>query len=623
MHLTWPTSIFLKCFKMTESNSKVKISEALGVLSKRDKRKLLLVSLIQTMLATLDLIGVFAIGLLGALSISGIQSKQPNQQILNALTFLRIENWTFEQQTFLLAVSSIVLLVGRTILSIIFTRRILRFMSRRGALLSSHLVSKFLSQPLLIVQKWSTQQALFAVTRGVEILTLEVLALAVVMIADIALLIILALGLLVVDPVTFLGVVVIFGVISLALHKLLNERAGKIGARSAELSIKSNEKIIEIFSSYRESIVRNRREYYAKEIAKTRFEFADTRAEIGFMPYISKYVIETSVLVGGVLLAAVQFILNDVTQAVTTMAVFAAAGSRIAPAVLRIQQGSIMMKSSLGMAKPTIDLINFLDASPTSDAQIIDLEMNSIEFVPSASTSNLVFNYPGQENLTLDGISFDISEGMFVGIVGPSGAGKTTLVDILLGIIEPTQGEVRIAGLPPAEAIKKWPGAIAYVPQDVFIINGTVRENVALGYPLEKETEKQVIEAIAMASLSDLVKNLPSGLDTGLGERGSSLSGGERQRLGIARALFTNPRFLVLDEATSALDGKTEDDISKTIVGLRGQCTVVVIAHRLSTIRSADLVLYIDNGKLIANGTFEEVRKQIPSFDLEVNKMRP
>jgi ABC-type multidrug transport system fused ATPase/permease subunit len=621
MHQAWQTSIFLKSFKMTESNSKVKISEALGVLSKSDKRKLVLVSFIQTMLATLDLIGVFAIGLLGALSISGIQSKQPNQQVLNALTFLQIESWTFEQQAFLLAICSVVLLVGRTILSIVFTRRILRFMSHRGAVISSRLVSQFLSQPLLIVQKWSTQQALFAVTRGVEILTLEVLALAVVMIADIALLIILALGLLLVDPVTFLGVVVIFGVISLALHKLMNERAGKIGTRSAELSIKSNEKITEIFSSYRESIVRNRREFYAQEIAKTRFEFADTRAEIGFMPYISKYVIETSVLVGAVLLAAVQFILNDVTQAVTTMAVFAAAGSRIAPAVLRIQQGSIMMKSSLGMAKPTVELINFLGISPVGEALASHSEINSKGFVPSASISNLVFSYPGKEKKAIDGISFEINEGIFVGIVGPSGAGKTTLVDIMLGIIEPTQGVVSIAGLTPSEAIKKWPGSIAYVPQDVFIVNGSIRENVALGYPTEMATEDLVNQSIAKASLSNLVKNLPAGLDTTLGERGSSLSGGERQRLGIARALFTNPKFLILDEATSALDGKTEEDISKTIVGLRGQCTVVVIAHRLSTVRTADLILYIDNGKLIAHGTFEEVRQQIPSFDLEVKKM--
>jgi ABC-type multidrug transport system fused ATPase/permease subunit len=606
---------------MTEFDSKATLKEAIGVLAIGDKRKLIIISCIQTFMAILDLFGVLAIGLLGALSVAGIQTKEPSQQVMEALALLQIENLTFERQAFVLAIGSMILLVGRTVLSILFTRKILRFMSYRGATISSNLVSKFLSQPLLFVQKWTTQQVLFAVTRGVEILTLEVLALGVVMIADIALLIILAVGLFVVDPITFLGIVMIFGSISIILHKLMSERAGRIGARSAALSIESNEKIIEVFSSYRESIVRNRRNFYSNEIAKTRLKFADTRAEIGFMPYISKYVIETSVLVGAVLLAAVQFILNDVTQAVTTMAIFAAAGSRIAPAVLRIQQGTVMMKSSLGMAQPTIDLIASLGTDPVKVPQSDDLDVHHSGFVPRAEIINTTFSYPGKENLALDGVSVEIEEGMFVGIVGPSGAGKTTLVDVMLGIIEPTEGLVKISGKTPSEAIHGWPGAIAYVPQDVFIVNGSLRENVTLGYPLDLATESLVIRSLEQASLSSLIRTLPNGIDTNLGERGSNLSGGERQRLGIARALFTNPRFLVLDEATSALDGKTEDGISKTILGLKGQCTVVVIAHRLSTVRDADLVLYIENGKLISKGSFNQVRKQIPSFDLEAKRM--
>jgi ABC-type multidrug transport system fused ATPase/permease subunit len=191
----------------------------------------------------------------------------------------------------------------------------------------------------------------------------------------------------------------------------------------------------------------------------------------------------------------------------------------------------------------------------------------------------------------------------------------------LLGVLEPESGSVHVSGLAPLDAISKWPGAIAYVPQDVLVVNGTVRENVALGYPVESVTDELVNDAIRMASLSEFINDLPNGLDTNLGERGAKISGGQRQRIGIARALFTKPKFLVLDEATSALDGGTEENISADINKLKGFTTVVLIAHRLSTVRDADLVLYLEKGKIIASGTFEEVRSIIPDFDRQARLM--
>jgi ABC-type multidrug transport system fused ATPase/permease subunit len=171
------------------------------------------------------------------------------------------------------------------------------------------------------------------------------------------------------------------------------------------------------------------------------------------------------------------------------------------------------------------------------------------------------------------------------------------------------------------EAIAKWPGAISYVPQDVMVVNGSIRENVALGYPLEAARDELVNSALSIASLSDFVANLPEGLDTNLGERGGKISGGQRQRIGIARALFTKPKLLVLDEATSALDGDTEESISSDIQKLKGSTTVVLIAHRLSTVRDADLVLYMDKGEIVARGTFEEVRNAVPDFDRQAKLM--
>lgn len=596
-------------------------SRAVGILSKSDKRKLAAITIIQVFLGVMDLLGVMAIGLLGTLSITGIQSNEPSDKVSSVLELIGLSDSSFQTQASVIGLSAVLLLIGRTVLSIFFTRRILYFMSFRGAAISANLVSRFLAQPLLVVQRWSIQEALFAVTRGVEVIALEVLALSVVLISDIALLIILIIGLFIVDPLTSIGTIFIFGSIAIILFKLMHERAGKIGIKNSELSIKSNEKISEVFSSYRESIVRNRRDFYAREIAKTRFEFAATRAEIGFMPYISKYVIETTVIVGAVLIGAVQFLMQDAAHAVATLAIFVAAGSRIAPAVLRIQQGSVMMRSSLGMAQPTLDLIEFLGNKSIKENLDDEVHTKHDGFEPDLDVSNVSIIYPDKTNKALDNVSFKLQAGTVIAIVGPSGAGKTTLVDVLLGVLEPDTGFVHISGENPLDAISKWPGAIAYVPQDVLVANGTIRENVALGYPLEAATDQLINDAIRIASLSEFVASLPDGLDTSLGERGAKISGGQRQRIGIARALFTKPKLLVLDEATSALDGGTEENISADIHKLRGSTTVILIAHRLSTVRDADLVLYMDKGEIVARGTFEEVRNAVPDFDRQAKLM--
>jgi ABC-type multidrug transport system fused ATPase/permease subunit len=169
--------------------------------------------------------------------------------------------------------------------------------------------------------------------------------------------------------------------------------------------------------------------------------------------------------------------------------------------------------------------------------------------------------------------------------------------------------------------VNKWPGAISYVPQDVAIAAGTIRENVAMGYPISEATDELVISALKVAKLDDFVESLPEGLDAQVGERGTKISGGQRQRLGIARAMFTRPHLLVLDEATSSLDGETESDISTAINSLRGSTTVIMIAHRLSTVRNADIVVYLDNGKIISTGTFEEVRRSVADFDSQAKLM--
>ena len=214
-----------------------------------------------------------------------------------------------------------------------------------------------------------------------------------------------------------------------------------------------------------------------------------------------------------------------------------------------------------------------------------------------------------------------IPKGTSIAFVGPSGAGKTTIIDILMGVLNPDSGAVLISGLPPLIAVAKWPGAVSYVPQDVVIAAGTIRENISLGYPLSEATDELVMGALKVAHLDKFVADLPNGIDTQVGERGTRISGGQRQRLGIARAMFTQPHLLVLDEATSSLDGETEASISEAIHALRGATTIVIIAHRLSTVRNADTVVYLSKGKVLATGTFDEVRKAVPDFDHQAKIM--
>lgn len=597
------------------------IGRSMRVLPKNDQSRIASIAFLQIFMGALDLLGVIAIGLLGALSVTGIQSRPPGDRVNSALQLLQISNASFQVQAIVLGVGALVLLIGRTLLSILFTKKVLFFLSRRGAKISAELISRLLSQPLVLIQQRTTQEMLFAVTNGVNLITLQVIANSVVLVADISLLVIMVVGLFFVDTTTALGTFLIYGLIGYLLYRLMHVRARTLGVQNSQLTILGNEKITEVFSSYRESVVRNRRDFYAREIGKIRFALADVSAESAFMPYVSKYVIETAVIVGAIFVAASQFALQDATHAVATLAVFLAAGTRIAPAVLRVQQSAITIRGALGQATPTLDLIDALGNTPMTENVDDNVDVNHEGFIGDMKVTNVSFTYPQKEIPAVSDISLTIPPGSAIAIVGPSGAGKTTVVDLLLGLLSPDKGEVSISGLPPLLTISTWPGAISYVPQDVMIASGSIRENVALGYPAECAKDELVMSALKVAQLDEFVASLPLGLDTQVGERGTKLSGGQRQRLGIARAMFTRPLLLVLDEATSSLDGETEASVSEAIRVMRGKITVVMIAHRLSTVRNADTVVYLSEGKIVATGTFEEVRGVVPDFNRQANLM--
>ena len=597
------------------------ISRAAAILSNGDRRKIILVIVLQISFGFLDLLGVGLVGVIGALAIRGVQSQTPGDRVTAVLTFLHLENLTFQKQVAILGLIAVFLLIGKTIFTIIFSRRILFFLSRRSATITANIVAKLLSQSILTIQSRSLQETLYALTGGVNTLTVGILGNLGSLISDLSLLMLLATGLFLVDITMAVTTFLIFGTVAVSLYLLLQVRAKKLGVMLAEKSIVSNEKIFEVLNSYRESVVKNRRSFYAKEIGELRKKLAETSAELSFMPSVSKYVIEVTTVFGAIIVCGIQFTTNDASRAVAVLAIFLASSSRIAPAVLRMQQVAISIRGSLGSAIPTLELIESLSKESKQIENIDALDIVHHGFNSEIEISNVTFTYPGKLLPVIKNASFSIRPGSIVALVGPSGAGKTTLVDLILGVLRPDEGDVKVSGQSPSAAIESWPGALAYVPQDVMISNGTIRNNVALGFPIEEATNDLVNDALRIGQLIEFTEKLPEGIDSYVGDRGTRISGGQRQRLGIARAMFTKPHLLVLDEATSSLDGETEANISGAIQNMRGLVTVVMIAHRLSSVRHADIVLYLEAGEILASGTFEEVRNTVPNFDKQAQLM--
>jgi ABC-type bacteriocin/lantibiotic exporter with double-glycine peptidase domain len=241
-------------------------------------------------------------------------------------------------------------------------------------------------------------------------------------------------------------------------------------------------------------------------------------------------------------------------------------------------------------------------------------------FSPTIELRQVSFQYPLRARQAIRDLTVNINAKEFIGIVGPSGAGKSTLVDLMLGILEPESGSIKLSGTNPSLAVQKWSGAIAYVPQETKMINGSIKSNVCLGFDAKEIPDEVVCEILKEVQLEDLC-GLPEGINTEIGEGGNRLSGGQRQRLGIARALFTRPQVLILDEATSSLDATTEKLVTDYLTSLMGNLTLIVIAHRLSTVRNANRIMYLKDGAMIGIGGFNELRASIPDFDEQARSM--
>jgi ABC-type multidrug transport system fused ATPase/permease subunit len=586
------------------------VLESFSVLEHKDKLKLVLIGGANTLLGLLDIIAVLLFGLIGSLTVSNLSSQSISGATNWLINAMGLNNASIQLQVATLGFIVAFLLLSKSYISLLISRKIISFLSFRSAATSMKLLDFNFSQDLIKFRAETNQKTIYALTHGVQTVIVNVVGGIVFLIGDLSLLVFFAFGLFAVDFSVAITSLILFSTVGVFLGKRTNRVSAKLGEDSARLGIISNQLLEKMYFCYRELVVRNVQKVVAGEIGELRFGIAYANARLAFLGNFSKYIMEITLVFGGLALAALQFYLNSASRAVAVISIFLVASTRIVPAVLRAQTGLAQVRASLGVAKPTLELINSLNQSLTEKsynikpAQIND-ESESRDFSPTVVVDNVSFGYSSKEDYLIKNLSLTISEGQFVAITGPSGAGKTTILDLMLGLHIPTSGQIKLSNTEPRKAFQNWPGAVAYVPQDVFIFDGTLKENVCLGFASEDIADHFVKELLVALGLENLINEV--GIYGQVGDRGSRLSGGQRQRLGIARALLTRPKLLILDEATSSLDAESEKLIGDYLEKMKSKVTVVVVAHRLSTIKNADRILYLKDGTVEIDGTWSQL----------------
>jgi ABC-type multidrug transport system fused ATPase/permease subunit len=390
--------------------------------------------------------------------------------------------------------------------------------------------------------------------------------------------------------------VVFLGFFTTFFKKVLVKKGNQNRMLNAEIS----KWILQSFSGIKEIKVSNSEKFFLDNYGNNYRKYSKIQLEQSMLTYLPKPTMET-VCISSLLLTMIVRIMvtkADITSFVTTLSVFAVAAVRMLPSFNRITGyigGMMFNKASIdAVYKDLVEVDRLMKEKEHHDGDTESLEVKS-----NISFEKLTFSYPESENKILDNVNLKIEKNSSIAFIGASGAGKTTAADVLLGLLEPQSGKVTVDGKDIQENMQAWHACIGYIPQTIYLMDDTIRNNITFGISKDQIDENRINMVLKESQLDEFVKSLPEGLDTMVGDRGVRLSGGQRQRIGIARALYRNPQVLVLDEATSALDNDTEKEVMQAIDGLHGTRTLVVIAHRLSTIAKCDRIYEVGNGKII------------------------
>jgi ABC-type multidrug transport system fused ATPase/permease subunit len=410
----------------------------------------------------------------------------------------------------------------------------------------------------------------------------------------------------IVDPLVALGTVVVLGGGYMFVYRLIRARQSRLGAKMVEASVALGRATLEGFAGIKELRVLGRESTSTASYNEVLGTLVKTQAQNLLSAALPRYVIEV-IAYAGIVAVTLGFVLKgEGIAAVPSLALYALAGNRLVPIFQQFFASAITIKYHTKAVESLV-----LDLTIVRDHVEPPLQISDeapLSFNHRLELNNIVFQYPTAHTPSLQGVSLTILKNQSIGFVGKTGAGKTTLADVILGLYQPRSGTISVDGVVLTESNERlWRRRVGYVPQTVFLTNASIAENIALGIPTDKIDRIAVIRAAEMAQAEEFIDLLPDTYDTVVGERGVKLSGGQRQRLGIARALYHQPDVLIFDEATSALDGMTEDAVMQAINKLSQQCTLILIAHRLRTIQACDRIIMLENGVLVADGSYDEL----------------
>ncbi len=409
--------------------------------------------------------------------------------------------------------------------------------------------------------------------------------------------------LILIEPVGAITITSFLGLFGYAFHKATKKKLIFWGERRQFHAGLTGQYLMQGLGGVKDVKLLGREEYFLDEYSEHNIKYANiiTRVTtLGQVPRLYLELLAVSGLAGLIVIMVLQS--KPLDQLVPTLGIFVAAAFRMIPSVNRIMASF----QNISYSKPVVDVL-FNEFNLIRDNEVPVTDHSIAAFKEKIEIKELGFRYPVANSNALNNINITIPKGSAVGFIGHSGSGKSTLVDIILGLLQPSSGQIVVDGLDISTNLRAWQNQLGYVPQSIYLTDDTLRKNVAFGIPQGKINEDAVLNAIHAAQLEEFVSSLPEGLDTMVGERGVRLSGGQRQRIGIARAMYHNPEVLVLDEATRALDTATEQDVMMALKALHGTKTLIIVAHRLSTVEDCDKIYRLKHGKVVLEGAPSEI----------------
>lgn len=556
---------------------------------------------------------------IAALDTLGVAAMLPLMQLLTGVdpdsgvlgVFSRTLG-TDDTGTLVLAVAGVVggAFIVKTIVSVAFRWWLVGRTTKLGTQAATELFNRYVSAPYWAHRQRRVSEIHRALATAVSQTYSQVLLGYLSIVPDLLTIVAIALVLTFVSPLATVIAVVFFLIITLGLQWRLKTVHRSIGEELAESDLQAWNALMPGVNGFKESRLSGTTGSFVTKFGTAKIRTARASRKLSLVSELPKYILEIGLIVGIALIAAVMFATSSPEYALSTLGVFAAAGTRMLPTLNRVMATAAGIRAgSVGLQILT-DEITVLDRDGYHDSGTVSGE----PYEGDISFDRVTYRFPDSDTPVLSDVSTTIPSGSTVAFVGGSGAGKSTLLDVLLGLLEPTSGRVTSGGREIFEDISRWHSQIGVVPQEVFVLDDTVRANIAYGLDESEIDPERLGEAVERAQLTSIIGQLPEGLDTRLGERGVRLSGGQRQRIGIARALYRRPQVLALDEATSALDNMTERKITETIESLSGDMTIVIVAHRLSTVKNADRVVFMADGRIETEGTFAQVEQNNSNF---------